>query len=155
MSKRDTIRYLIKVVHRKVTTVEVEAEDPIAAAQKARLFKATDGHVLDSYEVDAEIIRVIGEPWASTWGWYDLHGPGDVIVITRAYGNLFTGRDIALLKRRIGRLGLRVCEYWNGEGRSTVSFRATGRKGKKPMSAAQIRSLVAPRPYSSEGAEES
>jgi hypothetical protein len=85
-------------------------------------------------------IMQLGEPWVSG-GWYDLHGPGDVVVMNRAYGNLFTLNEINLIIWRLEKLGLQVVDSWNITNSSQASFRCKGRKGTKQFTKKQLRFL--------------
>jgi len=122
---------------------EVDAVDWIEAHDLAKTQSLPEGSFIT--RSSCEVLSQEGEPWASG-GWYDLHGPGDVIVIERAHGHCFTARDIELLTRRLTALGLRVLEHWNGEGTRTVTFRCSGRQDNGPMSAPHAAALLAPRP---------
>ena len=97
------------------------------------------------FHVCYDTAKQIGEPWARSYGWYDLHGPGDVIVVERAIGNPFSQDDVDLLKNRLTAIGFPVRDSWNGAGASTVSFKVSGRKTTKPMSKKHLAILLAPR----------
>lgn len=117
-------KWEVDIVVRFVERVVVDADDWSGAVDAA---EATNVWIENSERVsDVSPVRQVGEPWA-TAQWYDLHGQGDVIVAKRAFGNVFTERDIALLKTRLEEIGLSVLDHWNGAGCGTVSFRCAGR----------------------------
>lgn len=130
-------------------TVKVKGKDWIAA--RANAYKRAEeiaATIPFECDVDVTIEKQLGEPWVLPFGggpWYDLHGPGDVMVFERSTGNSFTADDVALLKRRIESLGLGVPDSWNGAGCNQVSYRCTGRKGTKQMTKKQTAMLLAPR----------
>lgn len=123
----------------------IEADEFGAAAAKAARLANDRAKQLGLDQGDAHIVKQVGEPWASSSGWYDLHSTSDVIVVRRAYGNRFSRRDITLLRRRLKRIGLKVVDSWNGLDCDTVSFRCKGRKGRRAMSKKHLRELLAPR----------
>jgi hypothetical protein len=136
-----------KVQVRVARYVEVEVEVPdrdhlySAAIEAAK----ADTTVPFDYSIVAGSTVLLDEPWVSTRGWYDLHGPADIIVCERAEGNKYTAEDIKLLRSRLHKIGLKVLEDWNGAGCGTVSFRCSGRKGTTDMSEAHKAILTAPR----------
>lgn len=137
------MRYRIKV--RVTAHVEVEVEAPDSRAAEDAGVMAALGVKTLPFRGTAESVVQLGEPWAACYGWADP--PDDVIVVTRALGNVFDARDIILLRKRLQDpfMGLVVLASWNGESCTSASFRCSGRKGTKPMTAEQIAFLVAPR----------
>lgn len=116
------------------TTVEVEAPDYSAARQAAYKLACrpeADWPAGFVAEGQSDVRQQLGEPWCSSWkhGWYDLHGPGDVVVVEAALGNRFTQADIDLLRARVEATGCTVIDSWNGAGCDTVSFQC-GWSGK-------------------------
>lgn len=79
-----------------------------------------DVSIGDMLEIEGPFVR---------GGWYDLHGPGDVIVFSPKSGHRFTQRGIDLLAERLVGVGLTIVARWNGAGCDTVSFRCAGRTG--------------------------
>lgn len=132
---------------RQITTyvLEVEADsygDAQDAADGAAQHDPPQGSEV-TFEVDVR--RQLGEPWLPRICWYDLHGPGDVVVAERAFGNLFTKEECELLKTRLTQLGLEVVEWWNGVNCNSVSFRCTGRAGAAVFTPDELAMLKAPR----------
>lgn len=121
-------------------------EDAMAVGERA----IVESIVPWEHRVRVDVKAQNGEPWVyfynSEDGWYDLHGPGDIIVMERALGHTFTQYDVDVLRERIESIGLTVASGWNGEGCDTVSFRCQGRpNGKDPLTAEQKAILTAPR----------
>ena len=85
-------------------------------------------------------------PWLNFICWYDLHGPGDVIVAEPATGHLFTENDITIIKQRLSALNLTVEDHWNGAGSRTASFKCSGRIGEEGFADEQLAFLNADRP---------
>lgn len=131
---------------------EVDADTYSEALTAAREAGEADAKSLGLTDVsiEADVIRQTGEPWvvAGIGGgpWYDLHGPGDVIVLSRAHGNAFTQAQVDLLGERLAAMGLAVVASWNGAGTNQVSFRCRGRDGEGPMSEEHVKALLAPIP---------
>lgn len=125
--------------------MEVEVPDYNHLYSAAIEAAKADTKVPFDYSTVAGSTVLLEGPWISTHGWYDLHGPENIIVCERAIGNRYTADDIKLLRRRLKQIGLKVLEHWNGEGCGTVSFRCEGRKGSRKMSAEHIAVLIAPR----------
>lgn len=91
-----------------------------------------------SVSFDSHSITQLNGPWVYG-GWYDLHGPDEIVVFTPAPGNFWRKGDVPLLRRRLERIGLKIVDSWNGNLNGTsVSFRCKGRKGTKPMTKAQM-----------------
>jgi len=124
-------------------TVEAENYGEVYGAAVAVLPGDADGPA--EISIHADDFVQLGEPWAYSDGWYDLHGPDDIIVVERSTGNLFTGQDIDLLGKRLTDLRLKVIDRWNGAGCSTASFHCSGRKGTAKMSGKDLAFLLAPR----------
>ena len=140
---KTTFKVALKRV--EIYHVEVSAEgysEAIeAAAKKATLTHCEPVETFFSpYEV-----QQTGEPWVHV-SWYDLHGPGDVVVGTRAIGNRFTAAEVDLIHTRLQSLGLKIEDSWNGSGTDTVSFRCSGRVGTNQFTKEQKNILNAPRP---------
>lgn len=136
-----------KVVMRRIEAFEVEVtatdySDAISVAQN-RFHELPAKRLEKPYWQNLEVVQT-GEPWVDVY-WYDLHGPGDIVVGKRSIGNEFTAEDVELLDRRLRSLGLTVLDNWNGEGCDTVSFRCGGRKGREAFTAEQQAVLNAPR----------
>lgn len=147
------MKYRVQVSIRRYVTVEVEVPDYEHMYAAAIAAAKADTTVPLEYATVAGSTVQLSEPWVNTCGWYDLHGPENIIVIERAIGNAFTVEDILLLRRRLKQIDLKVEEHWNGAGCGTVSFRCSGRVGARKMSKADIDVLIAPRkPLSPRGA---
>lgn len=139
-------KWQVEVIERRRHTVIVEA-DSWTDADTAATNKVEDGHSSATrVDYDTRNHVQLGEPWAHSCGWYDLHGPGDVVVVDRSHGNFFTGNDIAILRARLADIGLPAVEHWNGEGCGTVSFRCRGRTSDAAFTKEQLDTLLAPRP---------
>jgi len=136
-----TRKYLISYhVHLPSGSEEVEAADMDAADHQVRdrLQAEHPGCVVDTQ------IRQLSEPWVSG-GWYDLHGPADVLVFEASIGNHFQEGDLKLMCSRVEAEGFTVVDSWNGDGASTMSIRAEGRVGAKQLTAEQLSRICAPR----------
>src|ERR1700681_4549724 len=94
--------------------VTVHAETYLDAREAAQGIVPGDGDGAAEVTFRADNFVQTSEPWAYSNGWYDLHGPGNVIVVERAPGNLFTADDIHLLGLRIKAMDLVVVGCWNG-----------------------------------------
>lgn len=136
--------YRINIKRCEYFQVTVKSENSSEARTAAIAALDNAGAPLSvNHEVMAYI--QLGEPWAYSEGWYDLHGPADVVVVERAPGNAFTEADVKLLSERLKAIGFPVVESWNGAGCGTVSFRCKDRKKPVQFSANQITKLLAPR----------
>ena len=125
--------------------IKVEASDYEAAcAEGQRVGREMAAKIGHGAVARARVERQLGEPWVYTSGWYDLHGPGPVVVFQRAVGNAFTEREVEVLGERLNTLGLNVEDHWNGVGCGQVSFRCGGRNGDDDMTDEQIAELTAP-----------
>ena len=140
------MKWIIAVRQQRHYKIEVEA-DSYEAALNAGYIAAQEPNSTE-FKYLADPIQQLGEPWLKFGEWYDLHGPGDVIVCERAIGNAFTKSDIDIIRSRLESLGLKVVDAWNGDGCSTSSFRCTGRVGTKQFTDEQLKILHAPRPES-------
>jgi len=136
------MRFHIEVAQARTVMVRVEARDRDSAVRKAL---ANVTKVKGQFKCTVMHLSQQGEPWAYCEGWYDLRGIGDVIVVRRAEGCLFTRRDEALLRGRLERLSLKVRDQWSGADFHSVSFHCEGRRGGRPMSKADLKVLLAPR----------
>jgi hypothetical protein len=140
MSKRSKWRLRLTVSY--VQEVVVDAYGYVDAIDEAEQLRPTLDPDRCTYR--AEPLERLGEPWAVV-GWYDLHGPGDVVLCSRSFGNVFTEQEVELLQNRLTSLGLEVTERWNGTGFGSVSFRCKGRLGTEPFTEQEVRDLCAPR----------
>ncbi len=82
--------------------------------------------------------KLLGDDWHMLWAqitrgpllmkvfWYDLHGPGDVILVEGV--RPLTAQDLIPIEKRLHTLGLTVVDSWNTLC-CTPSLRVTGRKG--------------------------
>lgn len=135
-------RWLVEV--KKVTRYEIEVDaDGYFEAMKAA--RETSSPESAKHHISTDPIRQLGEPWARSQGWYDLHEKDDIVVVETAFGNSFTEADVDLLHKRLVAMGFPPVDSWNGTGCQTVSFRCSGRKGGADFTPEQQAALVAPR----------
>ena len=132
-----TIRHQLEVVVVAKDWSEARELSFIEARNKLKLPKTAS--------IDGDCIQ-LGEPWVYSQGWYDLHGPSNVIVAKRATGNRFTREDIDLLSTRLNKIGFTVVDKWNGVGCPEGSFRCSGREGAKQFTKKQLKEFLSPRP---------
>lgn len=137
--------WVMTITRKQFYKVTLQAEDS-SAAWEAGINLVDDNPSLP-HEVGYVRGRMaqLGEPWAYCCGWYDLHGPGKVIVVDRADGNAYTKEDIVILRQRLESIGLTVQDSWNGAGCGQVSFECTGRNGVDQLTTEQLAILLAPR----------
>lgn len=140
MSKRSKWRLRLTVSY--VQEVVVNADGYVDARDEAEKLRPTLDPDQCTYRADP--LERLGEPWVNG-RWYDLHGPGDVVVCERSFGNVFTEQEVDLLWNRLTSLGLEVTDRWNGIGTGSVSFRCKGRLGTEPFTEQEVRDLCAPR----------
>lgn len=136
-------RWIVGITVERRYNVEVEAEGYGDARDTAAALPVDDS-IEPSIGVDP--LQRLGEPWAESHGWYDLHGPDDIVVVERSYGHRFDEQDIEILSERLTAIGLKVRDHWNGVGCSQVSFRCSSRRGTRRMSKKHLKVLLAPRP---------
>ncbi len=141
-----SMRFMVQLVETRTWVGEVEAGDLSSTRAAAN---ALIGMECTTTMCDAKVLRQLDEPWVNVC-WYDLHGPGDVLLLRRAYGNTFDQRDIDLLRERLVAVGLTYEEDWNGAGCSSVSFRMSGRRGADPLTPEQVAFITAPRALETE-----
>jgi hypothetical protein len=141
-------KWEVRVTETRQWTVIVDAEDWLEATRVA-VNEVDLTLPPERRELDPDVRWQLGEPWVHcayySGPWYDLHGPGDVIVLNPSYGNVFTDADVHLLQQRLEQVGLEVVDSWNGTGCDTVSFQCSGRDGIKNMTPEHRAILLAPR----------
>lgn len=128
-------KYVVQYRVSSDMSVEFEASNDSEAweisGEKARTHART--HAPPGFRVTVSNLRQTGEPWVRG-DWYDLHGPGDVMVFWTAMGNGFLATDRELLATRLRAEGFTIEDAWNGgEGSSSVSFRVSNRAPNNPM----------------------
>lgn len=144
-SPRYEVSYTIRRIETKQITVALNTKrDDLSV--RAAVYQAVASTVPEGYELWIDNIRALNGPWVSG-GWYDLHGPGDVMCFEPALGNKFQEGDRELLERRINDCGYEVVDRWNGTpGTDTVSFKCAKREGTERLPTHHLHHITAPRP---------
>mgnify|MGYP001573839551 CR=1 FL=1 len=136
------MRFKFKVKQWRYVDATVDANNLEHARECAA--KQVACQVSTPFNFDAQEPVQIDGPWVSSVGWYDLHGPEDLIVVERSVGNRFTQLEVDILKERLKAMKLQLADWWNGVDCSSISFRCRGRKSNRPMSKKQLAILLAP-----------
>lgn len=127
------MNWKVRAERLSVSYLEVEADSSELAEGLARVEVSSPHYEWQTDKIYCQPQQHLSEDGWVSGGWYDLHGPGDVVVFNRSLGNVFTATEIILLQRRLCDIGLTVVDSWNGIDCNTVSFRCTGRRDTGPF----------------------
>jgi len=147
--------YKVRVVHTITYDVEVEAPTRLAAEEVAKGKSSELDETPDDAKtkITVQAFQQIGEPWVEGWcgneptnsynGRPDCYmDSDDLLVFNRAFGNVFSQREVDALIYRAGVILGRVHSHWNGVGHQSLSIRMV--QPFKALNEAQIRALMMP-----------
>lgn len=132
MGERTTLRVtgVIQIPVAYEITVDADTEGGAWGAARDAAYRRARAEMTDERAgfIDHKVETIRGRLVASV-RWYDLHGPGDVVLAEAVTGAVLSKSEADAIAKRLESLGLRVVDRWN-VGCEQTSFRCRGRKRK-------------------------